>query len=72
MTKHNAKNERIKREYFAFLKDAKGHGEVACERQGDIIRALATPQEAIQSGVNEIAEAVFKKFCDSGVGMQVR
>src|ERR1035437_8389398 len=27
MTKHNAKNERIKREYFAFLKDAKGHSE---------------------------------------------
>src|ERR1017187_5572036 len=27
MTKYNAKNERIKREYFAFLKDAKGHSE---------------------------------------------
>src|SRR5271170_5483038 len=27
MTKHSAKNERIKRQYFAFLKDAKGNSE---------------------------------------------
>ncbi len=27
MTKHNASNERIKREYFAFLKEAKRHSE---------------------------------------------
>src|SRR5664280_2180567 len=27
MTKHNANNERIKREYFTFLKDAKGNSE---------------------------------------------
>ncbi len=27
MTKHNPENERIKRRYFAFLKEAKGHSE---------------------------------------------
>jgi len=27
MTKHNAENERIKRKYFAYLKDAKQHSE---------------------------------------------
>ena len=27
MTKHNANNERIKRDYFAYLKEAKRHGE---------------------------------------------
>jgi len=27
MTKHNAENERIKRQYFAYLKEAKRHGE---------------------------------------------
>ena len=27
MTKHNADNERIKRQYFAFLKEAKRHSE---------------------------------------------
>ena len=27
MTKHSPENERIKRLYFAFLKDAKGRGE---------------------------------------------
>lgn len=27
MTKHNPENERIKRQYFAYLKEAKRHGE---------------------------------------------
>lgn len=27
MKKHNATNERIKRKYFAYLKEAKRHGE---------------------------------------------
>ena len=42
-------------------------GEVSCQRQGEIIRDLATPQQVLHSGVNEIAEAVFKKLRDSGV-----
>ncbi|MDP1756655.1 MAG: site-specific integrase [Pseudohongiella sp.] len=48
------------------------YGEVACQRQGEIIRGLATPQQAMQSDANEIAEAVFKKFLASGVGVPVK
>ncbi len=49
------------------------YGEVACQRQGEIIRGLATPQQAAQSDADErIAEAVFKKLRDAGVDVQVR
>jgi len=48
------------------------YGEVACQRQAEIIRDLATPQQVIKSDANDIAEAVFKKLRDSGVDMQVR
>lgn len=48
------------------------YGEVACQRQGEIIRDLAIPQQAAQSDVNDIAEALFKKFRDSGMEMQIR
>jgi hypothetical protein len=34
--------------------------------QAEIIRDLATPKQAGQSDANEIAEAVFKRFGDSG------
>lgn len=47
------------------------YGEVAYQRQGEIIRGLATPKQAAQF-TNEIAEAVFKKICDSGVNIPVR
>ena len=33
MTKHNPKNERVKRDYFAFLKDAKGQSEDSVDEQ---------------------------------------
>jgi site-specific recombinase XerD len=42
------------------------YGEVACQRQGEIMRDLARPQQP-QSNAEAIAEAVFKKFRDSGV-----
>ncbi|HEY4930073.1 MAG TPA: tyrosine-type recombinase/integrase [Terriglobales bacterium] len=45
------------------------YGEVACQRQGEIIRGLATPQQAVQSDVNELAEAVCKKLRACGVDM---
>ncbi len=48
------------------------YGEVPCERQAEIIRALATPQAAVQSEANEIVEALFKRFRDSGVDMQAK
>lgn len=45
------------------------YGTVACQRQGEIMRELATGQPAFQSDVNEIAEAVFRKLRDSGVNI---
>ncbi len=48
------------------------YGEVACPRQGEIIRALATPQQGGQTNADEIAEAVFRKLRASGVEMPVK
>jgi len=31
VTKHNAENERIKRKYFAYLKEAKRHSEATVD-----------------------------------------
>jgi integrase len=45
------------------------YGGVSVHRQGEIIHRLATPQQVPQSGANEIAEAIFQKFRDSGMGM---
>jgi integrase len=41
------------------------YGEVACQRQGEIIRDLATPQRAFSTDADEIAEAVYKKLRSS-------
>ena len=38
------------------------YGEVACHRQGEIIRDLATPQRSSSTDVNMIAEAVYRRF----------
>jgi integrase len=38
------------------------YGEVACQRQGEIIRGLSAPQQAMQPDVNEFADAVVKKL----------
>jgi integrase len=51
------------------LTTLRNYGEVACDRQGEIMRALATPQQAVQSDADEIVEALFKRFRDSGVNM---
>jgi len=48
------------------------YGEVACQRQGQIIRDLAKPQQAMQPNADEIAEAVFRKLRDSGVNQKVK
>jgi integrase len=48
------------------------YGEVACQRQGEIIRDLAKPQQAMQPNADEIVEAVFKKLRDSGVDKKVK
>jgi hypothetical protein len=38
------------------------YGEVACQRQVEIIQAFATPPQAVQSEVNEIAKALVKEI----------
>lgn len=48
------------------------YGEVACQRQGEIIRDLATPQQAAQSEVNALAKAIAREMRSSGVEIQVR
>jgi hypothetical protein len=47
------------------------YGAVARDRQGEILRGLATPQQPVQSGADQIAEAIFQKFRDSGLDVQV-
>jgi len=48
------------------------YGEVACQRQGEILQGLATPQQAMKTDPNEIADAVFKRLRESGVDMQAK
>jgi len=43
------------------------YGEVACQRQGEIIRALATPQKNLPTDASEIAEAVIKGLSKAGM-----
>ncbi len=42
------------------------YGEVACQRQGEIIRGLATPHPTVQSDVNELARAIAREMRNSG------
>ena len=47
------------------------YGEVGCQRQGEIIRELATPPpQTVQPDANDIAEAVFKKLRESCADMR--
>jgi len=46
------------------------YGEVACDRQGEIIRNLAISQGSVRSNADEFAEAVVRKLRDSGAVMQ--
>lgn len=43
------------------------YGEVACQRQGEIISTLGKSQDVEQIDVDDIAEAIFQKFQTSGV-----
>ena len=47
------------------------YGEVEYQRQGEIILGLGTSHPALQSDINEIAEAVVKKLRDSGAQIRV-
>lgn len=45
------------------------YGEVACQRQGDIILSLRSdPQFEKQTDANEIAEVIFRKLKGAGLG----
>lgn len=59
----NLGHEKVLTTFFSY-------GQVESPRQGAIIRSLAAPQQAVPSGADEIAEAVFKKICESGLGMR--
>jgi len=48
----------------------RSYGEVACDRQGDIIQSLAKPQETKKTDADGIAEAVLKKLGNAGVGFE--
>ncbi|MCU1249188.1 MAG: site-specific integrase [Edaphobacter sp.] len=46
------------------------YGAVACERQSEILRCLATPQQPAQSDSKEIAAEVLRGLRDSGFELQ--
>lgn len=48
------------------------YGEVGYQRQAEIIRELAVPKDAVMSGVDEFADAVFRRLRDSGLNPQVK
>jgi integrase len=48
------------------------YGEVVCQRQGEIIRALATPQLAGRPDFDGIADAVVRKLRESAMDVQVK
>jgi integrase len=43
------------------------YGVVTCQRQGEIIHDLATPQNPVPTNADEIAEAVYRKLRSSGM-----
>jgi integrase len=58
----NIGHEKVLTTFFSY-------GEVAYDRQREIIRGLSTPHQAAQSDAVEIADAVLKKLRESGVDM---
>jgi len=48
------------------------YGEVAYQRQGEIIKGMATPQQAMQPGVDELAKAIAQEMRNNGMGMLVK
>ena len=43
------------------------YGQVAGRRQGEIMRSVATPQLTAQPDVSELAKALLREMCDSGM-----
>lgn len=48
------------------------YGAVERGRQGEILRGLGTPQQAIPSGMDELAQAMVRTLRDSGISMEVK
>jgi len=48
----------------------RNYGEVACQRQGEIIRGLAYPQSATKPGMDDAWEELLRRLRESGVGGQ--
>ena len=48
------------------------YGEVTCQRQGEIIRDLAMPQQAMQPDAKEIVEEMFKRLSESGFDIRAK
>jgi len=46
------------------------YGEVACRRQGEIMRSLTTTPQQDRPDADEIADALFKRLQESGVDMR--
>lgn len=56
----NLSHEKVLTTFFSY-------GEVAGQRQGEIIRDLATLQTDTPTGADDIAEAVFRRLRKAGV-----
>lgn len=48
------------------------YGEVAYQRQGEIIKGLATPQQVMQPGVTELVKAIAQEMRNSGLEVLVK
>jgi integrase len=46
------------------------YGAVTRDRQGEILRGLAEQKQSVQSGTNEIADAVLQRLRDAGMNLQ--
>jgi hypothetical protein len=46
------------------------YGSVACDRQGEILRGLTTPQLAVQADTDLLADAIFQRLRKSGIEIQ--
>jgi hypothetical protein len=55
-----------------FLTTFTSYGAVARDRQGEILRVLAAPQQVTTPAMNELADVVVRKLLDSGIGVQAK
>jgi integrase len=45
------------------------YGKVATERQGEVLRGIGVPKPSTQPAVDDIAEALFRKFQRAGASL---